>query len=269
MDWRWVALGYISYLAVVSMTHHGFARARRPVLIAAAAAWGSQALAALLERSGVSLATPLEILLPALVLLIGYWLSGLFFVRPDIRIESWLRSVDHAVLTRSGVLDWYRRAPRAIANYVELSYLLVYLAVPAGATALALAGHGDRIGRFWTVVLLAEFVCYGMLPWIQTRPPRSIETDTEAPTVVPPLRRLNLTLVNRASIQVNTLPSGHAAGAVATALAVASTMPLTGAIFLIVAFSIAIATVLGRYHYVVDTVLGVLVAAGAWALLIA
>jgi membrane-associated phospholipid phosphatase len=79
------------------------------------------------------------------------------------------------------------------------------------------------------------------------------------------LRRVNLTLVNRASIQVNTLPSGHAAGAFATAIAVGAIMPVAGIVFLLLALSISIATVVGRYHYVVDTVLGVLVAIGASA----
>jgi membrane-associated phospholipid phosphatase len=53
----------------------------------------------------------------------------------------------------------------------------------------------------------------------------------------------------------------------ATALAVGATMPVAGALFLILAVSIAIATVLGRYHYLVDSVLGVLVAVAVSALL--
>jgi membrane-associated phospholipid phosphatase len=80
------------------------------------------------------------------------------------------------------------------------------------------------------------------------------------------LRRLNLSLVNRASIQVNTVPSGHAAGAFATALAVGSIEPLAGVALLVLAASIAVATVLGRYHYLLDTVLGVLVAVVVWAI---
>ncbi len=43
-------------------------------------------------------------------------------------------------------------------------------------------------------------------------------------------------------------------------------MPAAGAVFLILAVSIALATVLGRYHYVIDTVLGVMVAVIAWTL---
>ena len=50
----------------------------------------------------------------------------------------------------------------------------------------------------------------------------------------------------------------------AVALAVGSTLPAAGVVFLFLALSIAVATVLGRYHYVVDSVLGVVVAIAAW-----
>jgi membrane-associated phospholipid phosphatase len=259
MYWQAVALGYVSYLAVVSMTRREFTRARLPLSIAAAAAWSAFAV-----FGPAPLSPTLEVVVPALILLGGYWLSGLLFVRPNVRIEQWLRSVDRDVLTRSGALGWFQQAPRLVADYFELSYLLVYLAVPAGATTLALAGHADQIGRFWTVVLLAEFACYGMLPWIQTRPPRVLETGGGPSPHTRRIRRLNHGIVNRASIQANTLPSGHAAGALATALAVGSSMPIAGAVFLILAISIAVATVLGRYHFVIDTVLGVIVAVAAW-----
>jgi membrane-associated phospholipid phosphatase len=260
MHWHEIALGYVSYLAVVSIARGDFATARAPVFIAAAVAWGAQAI---VGGGRAELSPALQVVLPSLVLLTGYWLSGLFFVRPDPRIEHWLLSVDDRILTRPGVLSWFRQAPRLVTEYFELTYLLVYLAVPAGAVTLALGGHADQIGRFWTIVLLAEFACYGMLPWIQTRPPRVFDTQTGGGPQ-PPIRRFNHAIVNRASIQANTVPSGHAAGALATALAVGSSMPAAGGAFLVLAICIAAATVLGRYHYTIDTVLGVIVAAVAW-----
>jgi len=60
------------------------------------------------------------------------------------------------------------------------------------------------------------------------------------------------------------VPSGHAAGAVAAALTVGSSMPAAGAALMVLAVSIAAASVLGRYHYLVDAVLGILVAIAAW-----
>ena len=80
------------------------------------------------------------------------------------------------------------------------------------------------------------------------------------------VRSLNLRIMNRASIQVNTVPSGHAAGAFATALAVMSAAPAAGIVLLWLALNISIATVVGRYHYLLDTLLGMLVAIAVWSL---
>jgi hypothetical protein len=264
MGWDLVALVYVSYLAAVALARREFARARWPLLVATAGAWVSRVAVAVAGGSAASLPTALHVALPALVLLVGYWLSGLLFVRPDVWTERRLQAIDDVVLIRSGVLAWFRRAPRGVTEYFELSYLLVYFMIPAGAAMLALGGHRDRIAGYWTIVLLAEFACYGMLPWIQTRPPRAIEA---ASTGTPPshlMRRLNLGVARRASIQVNTVPSGHAAGAAAAALAVGSTMPAAGAGLMVLAISIAAASVLGRYHYLVDAVLGVAVALAVW-----
>ena len=256
-SWQVVALSYVSYLAAVSFTRRDFARARPALLVAAAVAWGAFVL-----LGGLPLSPLLSVVVPSIVLLTGYWLSGLLFVRPDVRLERWLRAVDDRVLIRSGVLERYRQSPDAVQSFFEVSYLLVYLAVPAGAATVILSGHPEHLDRFWTLVLCAEFVCYGMLPWLQTRPPRALEPGHG--TRIAGVRRLNLRLVNQASIQVNTLPSGHAAGAFATALAVLSISPTAGVAFLLLALSISIATVVGRYHYVVDTVLGALVALALW-----
>jgi membrane-associated phospholipid phosphatase len=254
--WWFVALGYASYLMVVSFSRREFARARPALLIAAAVAWGAFVL-----RSRAPLSPALSVIIPSLVLLAGYWLSGLLFVRPNARLEQWLQSVDDRVLIRTGILDVFRRSPRVVQEFFELSYLLVYLAVPAGATTLVVSGRAEHVDWFWTVVLLAEFACYGMLPWAQTRPPRAFDPGAPSTTSI---GRLNLDIVNRASIQVNTLPSGHAAGAFGTALAVLSVTPAAGSVLLLLALSISIATVLGRYHYVVDTLLGALVAIAVW-----
>src|SRR6185503_4163707 len=175
------------------------------------------------------------------------------FVAQMTRVERWLLGVDERVgLSRAN-------CPRLLRDYFELAYVLVYAVVPAGAITLAIGGHADAVPRFWSVVLLAEFVSYAMLPWVQTRPPRAIEAQPLVSTSSS-LRRFNLAVLGRASIQANTLPSGHAAGAMATALAVTSVMPAAGVVFLVLAISIAVATVIGRYHYTVDSVLGVIVA---------
>jgi hypothetical protein len=256
LRWEWIALGYATYLAIVAASAARFRRARAATLLAAFAGW-------IVWATSFGLARPpfIDLLLPMPLLLAGYQLSGLFFIAPMADVERWLMSVDERVARRWPIV-W----PAFVRNYFELAYVLVYAVVPLGAVTLAVGGHADVVPRFWAVVLLAEFVSYGMLPWLQTRPPRALEGTAPASSL---LRRFNLAVLDRGSIHVNTVPSGHAAGAVATALVVASVMPVAGGVFALLAVSITVATIVGRYHYAIDSVLGVIVAIAAWILIAA
>ena len=130
--------------------------------------------------------------------------------------------------------------------------------MPAGFAWLVLAGFADEADRFWSIVLLAAFLCYGLLPWIPTRAPRALERDRGVWRSA--VRRLNLAVLGRASVQWNTFPSGHTAASLATALALGSVVPVAGVVFGIVAVSIAAGSVAGRYHYAADAIAGALVA---------
>jgi len=263
LRWEWIALGYYGYLLVVALAFSRFARARTAALVgtvALAVVIGAQSFLPLGPTGRPTFAS----VIPLAILLVGYWLSGLFFVSPMLAIEQRLMRVDERLLQRPGILAAYASSPRIVRELFETAYLLVYPVIPAAVVTLAIGGHLDAVPRFWSTVLLAEFVSYGMLPWLQTRPPRALEAA--AGVLHPPsaIRRFNAAILSRGSIQVNTIPSGHAAGAVAIALAVADVMPAAGIVFAFMAVMIVAATVLGRYHYLVDSLLGALVAAGAW-----
>jgi membrane-associated phospholipid phosphatase len=75
---------------------------------------------------------------------------------------------------------------------------------------------------------------------------------------------LNLEVLNRGSIQAITFPSAHVASTTAVALVLARFLPVTGAIFLVIAASIAIGAFLGRYHYFLDVALGAIEAAAVF-----
>jgi hypothetical protein len=260
VHWQSIALVYAIYLAIVSLLRPEFRRAR-PALLVAAAVAGLVAL----TPADVAANTAFRCIVPALVLLVGYRLAGLLFVRIDGGVENALLALDRFWLGRTGLMRAYATAPRVVHEYLETSYLLVYAALPAGAVTLVVTGHTSMLDYYWTVVLAAEFICYGLLPLIQTRPPMLLEDER---TTLPPLRgvrRLNQLIARRASIQANTIPSGHAAGAMAAALVVMSVAPAVGLLFLVLALSIVVASVLGRYHYAVDSLLGILVAVMAWA----
>jgi hypothetical protein len=85
---------------------------------------------------------------------------------------------------------------------------------------LALTGHTANADRFWTIVLAGEFGSFGVLPWIQTRPPRDIEPPDPINSRGLIVRRLNLYMCGRTSIGWNTFPSGHVALTIAVAVGV-------------------------------------------------
>jgi membrane-associated phospholipid phosphatase len=199
-------------------------------------------------------------LLPPALLLLGYWTSGLLFVAPMKRIETLFAFVDRIVRVR-GV---GAKAPVSLAEFLEFMYAAVFALIPIALALHLQFAQVPNVDRFWTVILVTDFICFAMLPWIQTRPPRSLEAGDPWPSS---FRRVNLRLLGRASIQVNTFPSGHAAEALAAALLVSN---LRSGLFIWMLFNAAAVSagaVFGRYHYAIDALAGWVVAVGVWAVL--
>jgi membrane-associated phospholipid phosphatase len=207
-----------------------------------------------------------QLVVPGALLLTGYWLSGFFFRDPQPWLEQFLVTSDKRVFRALAVDDWLERAPALLLEAVEASYAADYVVVALGAIIAASAGT-ERIAAYWSLVLASELACYGALPWLRSRPPRALEPPGVMAQRAPLLRRLNTSILDRASVQANTLPSGHVAGAVAAALGVWPVDPAAGLVLLVVALAIAIAAVVGRYHYVVDCVAGASVALLVWSLM--
>jgi membrane-associated phospholipid phosphatase len=260
VSWHSVALAYLLYLVVTSWLRPEFAPAR-PRLLTTGLVLGALTTIDVVYAPGAAWSL---VIIPSLVLLGGYRMSGLLFVRVDARAETWLRQSDERWLRRTGVLPRFERAPLVVREFFELSYLLVYAALPVGAIVLLASRQPAGAARYWSVVLLAEFACYAVLPWVQTRPPMLLEPRPQVSATAGPLRRFNQAIAARGSIHANTIPSGHAAGAFACALAIGDVLPAVGVAFAALAVSIAAASVLGRYHYAADAVLGLAVAIVAW-----
>jgi membrane-associated phospholipid phosphatase len=196
-----------------------------------------------------------EWVLPPTLLLLAYWSSGALFTAPMQRAETLLIAMDRKLgIPRAAT-------PRAIAEILETAYVGVYPIVAVGFVLHLSLSAAPNADRFWAVVLITDFICFGMLPWVQTRPPRTLETREPWQSSV---RRFNLRLVGAASIRVNTFPSGHTAEAVAVALlSIGAPIPVVLAMF-VSAAAISAGAVLGRYHYAVDAIAGWLVGVIVW-----
>jgi len=248
-----IAIAYFFYLAAAAIVSP-LPIARRALVAAA-----SLSMVAVVW-SVASVTFPLRDWLPGAYILAGYYITGWLFVAPSPRLESWLVAWDRRVLGNPATR--FARWPRTLVAYLEIVYMFCFLIVPAGFAALVLAGHASRADRYWTMVLTAELGAFAPLTVFQTRPPWALERK---PVLTDPaVHRAASRMVQHLTIRANTFPSGHVAGSLAVALAVAPLMPVAGALFGLLAVSIGIACVVGRYHYVMDVAAGAVLALVTW-----
>jgi membrane-associated phospholipid phosphatase len=181
-------------------------------------------------------------------LVAGYWIPALLVPshRHAGQFEWWLRRADDR-MHRFAI-----ELPTWVATILELSYLLCLVLVPVAFVLVWRYGTAADVDRFWTVVLLSGFACYGSLPWLVSRPPRLFAQKSEPARV----HRLNDVVLARVSHGFNTFPSGHVAVSLAAAIQVLALLKPAGSLLLLVAFAIAAGAVAGRYHYAVDVAFG-------------
>ena len=256
--WAWAAAGYGAVMCLAALTQPV---RRRSVAFAASAAYTAVSLGA----GSVASLFWVNLLVPGALLLAGYWLSGFFFRDPQAWLEQWLFRVDDTVAAER----WLLALPRAIGELLELSYAADYVVIGGGAIYVATFGT-NAVAYYWTLVLASELASFAPMPWLRSRPPRAIRI-VGAPGVpgvpTPYLRRLNTLILDNASVQANTLPSGHVSGAVAAALGVMAVNAVAGWWLMAMAGLIAVGAIAGRYHYVVDCAAGAAVALAFWSLM--
>lgn len=198
--------------------------------------------------------------LPYPLLLLLYWQAGQFFNQPNAGVEGRLQSLDERIVTP--LLSWCKPRPgcRWVFTVLEAAYLFCYPALPLGLAALYLLRRGRYADHYWTVVEIATYGCYLLLPFIPTRPPRLIAPPGAAQPPQTPVRQFNLWILRHGSIHANTFPSAHVAASTASALALCQIAPTVGFAFLVLAVLIGLGAALGRYHYAADVILGFLLA---------
>jgi membrane-associated phospholipid phosphatase len=249
-----LGLAYFVYLSIAAIVVRLPATRRAFVWIAAVSVVAAEL--ALARPSGWAAQTARD-WLPALVILLAYFVTGAFFVAPSPRFEAWLRQWDERLVGRAP----FESVPAPVALYLDVVYDACFLMIPAGFATYMWSGSGSA-DRFWTMVAAAEFLSFGTLPWLQARPPWVIEGRRDADRTG--VRRFSLFWVDRTSIHANTFPSGHASASLAVALALLPVAPVAAAVFGVLAVSIAIGSVVGRFHYAIDAVAGLLLAAMIW-----
>lgn len=198
--------------------------------------------------------------LPVGLILIPYWQGGQFAKNPSTGLEQRFLEWDRKWLGRI-MASFDRQALPAV--FLETAYLLFYTLNPVALGILYLTKNRAYVDQFWLWVLPPTYLCYALLPFLQTRPPRSLTREAD-----PPLgRSVNLWLLDNLSIQVNTFPSCHVVASLAAAGALLAVVPVAGVLYTGAALSVAAGAVIGRYHYLADAFAAVVLVAAHGAVI--
>jgi hypothetical protein len=260
--YEWITIGYFLYLIATAVAVDGVPPGHRARV--AALSFAVLVCVGAIATSDWPSIRILRPWLPLVYIVAAYWLPSQLVTRPNKAFEAKLAAWDRLPVV-SGLATFRIRAPAAALEFLELAYLFCYPLVPLGFVTIALTGQtaGTDADRFWTTVLGAALPCYGTLPWLPTRPPRAME-NTQAGHATS-VRGINARVLGAVSVGWNTFPSGHAAASIALALAVGARMPAVGIVFGVMAISICIGSVTGRYHYAADAAAGVVLGFAAFA----
>lgn len=260
---EWIQTGFATIFAAAAWVSPLTGRRRSTITLLAACALAAVGLARISRYilSPVQ-ASILRDWLPVLLTLIPYWQTGQFFVGPNEKIQAWLMETDHWLLNLTSRTCWtYGRFARLS---MEWAYLLCYPLVPLGLATLYAAGLRRNANTFWFLVLVPTYLCYAITPFVPALPPRSLESEL-TPSSSTKSRVFNLWILKLGSIQAISFPSAHVASALGVSMVLLYYLPLAGAVFLAITFWIAVAAVVGRYHYVIDVVLGAVMTLGVYA----
>ena len=197
-------------------------------------------------------------------MLLVYWLVGLFIGTPHLKFQDSLEKYDNkifGILLQSRLFRWIHFQ---LASYLEFSYFFCYLLIPFGIGVLYWAGLSCYSDLYWTNVELSTYLCFVLIPFAQTYPPRTLDSSHGLPLHSNRLRKINLWILKHGSIQLNTVPSSHVASTLSAALVLFSLIPVAGLVFGVISISIAVGAALGRYHYIVDVVLAMLLSCAVY-----
>jgi membrane-associated phospholipid phosphatase len=146
-----------------------------------------------------------------------------------------------------------------LPSYLEICYVLVYVVALVSALILLFNQRRAQLNIFWFAFIAGTLASYALFPYFPSDPPRTVFAGSDLPHILTTFRRMNLAILGKYGIHSSVFPSAHVSSAFACAWGLLITMPdrrRYGIVVAIFAFSVAIATIYGRYHFVTDALAG-------------
>jgi membrane-associated phospholipid phosphatase len=197
----------------------------------------------------------------ALALVLGaYREMGWFAPRTHSYIleRRWV-VLDRLVLRNWHLHDAIESLGAVLPSILEIAYSLVYVLAPFALAVVYVYGARKRSERFLLLFVLGTLLSYAQFPFWPSEPPRTVFPGEDAPSIHTVFRQFNWFLLGGYGIHTSVFPSAHVSGAFAAAFGSMRALPAKpwlGRLLVVMAVLIAVATVYGRYHYIVDGLAG-------------
>lgn len=160
---------------------------------------------------------------------------------------------------------WFQAVTMPVLTELMQFFYFSYYLIIASAGLLLYFGHRQAFGPFLTALCLAYYGSYVLFILVPVEGPRFAMADQfSVPLEGGPITRLQMRIMAAAAHQGGAMPSSHVAAALVGAWAAARVRPRLAIPYLACLAGLAVATVYGRYHYVLDVLAGILVGLVAW-----
>ncbi|HET8645995.1 MAG TPA: phosphatase PAP2 family protein, partial [Vicinamibacteria bacterium] len=180
-------------------------------------------------------------------------------VSHDLTVQAW----EEALFRGQPSLDWIRAPDWAWLSWpMHLAYLSYYFILAGAPLGLLLAGRRQEAAAAATLIMCAFYVCYAIFAFFPVAGPRYAFTLARNAATANAAAQFTQTLLNSAGAWGTAFPSSHVAAAITAGLCAWRGWRPLGAVLLPAAVLMTLGTVYGQFHYAVDALAGVLVAAG-------
>ena len=250
--YEWLIIAFFTYVAAVAPFFISGNKRWLPALIAAAA------IAILLALSRTN--WHVRDWIPLVLTLTAFREMNLFTPAfRDHHLEnSWI-GYDRWLLDTAHLRAAIESLGPLLPSYLEICYVLVYAIALISALILLFNQRRAQLNTFWFAFLAGTLASYALFPYFPSDPPRTVFAGADLPHIVTVFRRFNLAILGQYGIHSSVFPSAHVSAAFACAWGLFITIPdrrRYAAIVALFAFSVAIATIYGRYHFAVDALAG-------------
>ena len=173
-----------------------------------------------------------------------------------------IQALEHALFGVQPSSEWIRFWPWPwLSTLLHAGYLSFYWIVALPPVTLWLTHRRDAAARVAFLTATTFYICYAVSLLLPVAGPRYLFPPADNAATGVPLALLTQTLLNSAAAWGTAFPSSHVAVAFVASIRASWSSRVLGWIFVPLAVLLTLGTVYGQFHYAVDALGGVLLAA--------